>query len=166
MPPSLAGFDAGLCLPRDDPGWFGRSSYPPRILLLKDGAPHIVSHPSAAEPPRQSCGSLRHSGRGCCVECRNTIKFANALAAELDSAETLLMKVFQPPEVRPGRWLLSRRRMIAGDLLALTDRRVLWITDRDRGSYSRFGSIASYAPFDAVASIGVTSGQRGVRSRW
>jgi hypothetical protein len=42
-------------------------------------------------------------------------------------------------------------------LLALTDRRLLWITDRDRGSYSRFGSIASYAPFGAILSIGLTS---------
>jgi hypothetical protein len=213
MPPSLAGFDAGLFLPRDDPDWFGRSSYPPRILLLKGGALHLVSHPSAAEPPcrwelerissvesghmllrgwQRFTGSgfdctVRYNTRGlppvfrfmqafrarllCGSQPQGTsavqsgagldIKFANALAAELDSAETVLMQVFQPPEVRPGRWLLSRRRWIAGDLLALTDRRVLWITDRDRGSYSRFGSIASYAPFDAVASIGATSGRRG-----
>jgi hypothetical protein len=213
MPPSLAGFDAGLFLPRDDPDWFGRSSYPPRILLLKGRALHIVFHPVAVEPPRRwelerissvesghmlLKGWLRFNGLGfdCTVRyntrglppvfrfmkrlrakllggaqphgtsvvrfgARLDIKFANALAAELDSAETLLMQVFQPPEVRRGRWLLPRRRMIAGDLLALTDRRVLWITDRDGGSYSRFGSIASYAPFDAVASIGVTSGQRG-----
>jgi hypothetical protein len=247
MPPSLSGFDAGLFLLRDDPDWFGRSSYPPRILLLKDGALHIFSHPSASEPPsrwelERICsvesghmllrGWLRFTGSGFdCTVRYNTrglppvfrfmqafrakllrgsqphetpvvqfgaaldIKFANALSAELQSAiglpdcrrptcaapgtaqfpgsinddvrrhgcsaETVLMQVFHPPEVRPGRWLLSRRRSIAGDLLALTDRRALWITDRDRGSYSRFGSIASYAPFEAVASIGVISGRRG-----
>jgi hypothetical protein len=46
-------------------------------------------------------------------------------------------------------------------LLALTGRRLLWITDRERESYSRYGSIASYAPFDAVRSIGLTSGRSG-----
>jgi hypothetical protein len=213
MQDCLAGFDAGLFLPRDDPDWFGRSSYPPRILLLKRGALHIVFHPNAGEPPRRwelerissvesghmlLKGWLRFTGSGFdCTVRYNTrglppvlrfmqafrakllrgarphgtsvvqygagldIKFGNALAGELDSAETVLMHVFRPPEVRPGRWPLSRRRMIAGDLLALTDRRVLWITDRDGGSYSRFGSIASYAPFDAEASIGITTGRRG-----
>jgi hypothetical protein len=213
-PPSLAGFHAGLFLPRDDPDWFGRSSYPPRILLLKGGVLHLVSHPSAGEPPcrweleRISSvesghmllkGWLRFAGSGFdCTVRYNTrglppvyrfmqafrakllartepngtsvvqfgagldIKFANALAAELDSAEAVLVQIFQPPrEARSGRWLPARRRWIAADLLTLTDRRVLWITDRDRRSYSRFGSIACYAPLDAVASISVTSGRTG-----
>ena len=90
------------------------------------------------------------------------MKFANALALELDSGETVLMRAFQPPsEVVSRSWLLPRRHWIAGDLLALTSRRLLWITDRERGSYSRYGSIASYAPFDAVLGIGLTSGRGG-----
>ena len=90
------------------------------------------------------------------------IKFTNALARELDTGEIVVMQIFQPPkELRSGSWLLSRRRSIAGDLLALTGRRLLWITDRERGYYSRFGSIASYAPIDAVVSIGLTSGRGG-----
>jgi hypothetical protein len=90
------------------------------------------------------------------------IKFGNALALELDSGEIVLMHVFQPPrQVRSRGWLLPSRHWIAGDLLALTDRRLLWITDRERGSYSRYGSIASYAPFGAVRSIGLTSGRSG-----
>ena len=88
------------------------------------------------------------------------IKFANALALELDSGETVVMRAFQPPiEVVSRRWLLPRHHWISGDLLALTSRRLLWITDRERGSYSRYGSIASYAPCDAVLSIGLTSGR-------
>jgi hypothetical protein len=215
LPSSAAGFDGGLFLPRADPDWFGRSSYPPRILLLNGNALHVVSHPSAGEAPGRweldqiswvesghmlLKGWLRFAGSGfdCTVRyntrgfppvCRFMqrfrakllrgarpqgtsqvdsgagrqvggrldIKFTNALAGELDSAETVLMQVFQPPEVRSGRWRLSRRRWIAGDLLALTDSRLLWITDRDRGSYSRFGSVVSYAPFDAVLSIGLAS---------
>jgi hypothetical protein len=88
------------------------------------------------------------------------IKFGNALAGEMDSGETVLMQVFQPPrEVRSRSWWLRRHHWIAGDLLALTSRRLLWITDRERGFYWRYGSIASYAPFDAVLGIGLTSGR-------
>ena len=214
MPDSLGGFDAGLFLPRDDPDWFGRSSYPPRILLLKGSALHVVSHPGAGEPARRweltrissvesghmlLKGWLRFLGYGFDYTVRyNTrgfppvsrfmqsfrqkllggvqpqetstahwgdgldIKFTNALAGELDSAETVLMQVFQAPrEVRASRWLFRRRRLMPGDLLALTGRRLLWITDRDRGSYSRFGSIASYAPLSAVVSVGLATGCGG-----
>jgi hypothetical protein len=210
LPACLAGFDTGLFLPRDDPDWFGRSSYPPRILLLKDGALYIVSHPSAGDALRRCAmdqitsvesghmllkGWLRFTGpdfdytvryntRGFpsvfrfmrhfrdkllrSAQPRGTsevhfgagldIKFTNALAQELDSGEIVLMRVFQPPgEVRFRSWLLPRHRWIAGDLLALTARRLLWITDRDRKSYSRYGTIASYAPCDAVLSIGFTT---------
>jgi hypothetical protein len=214
LPSSLSVFDTGIFLPRDDPDWFGRSSYPPRILLLKGGVLHLVSHPRAGAPPHRwdlerissvesghmlLKGWLRFTGPGFdCTVRYNTrglppvfrfmqrirgqllrgisgagpwpatepnsldIKFTNALARELDSGETVVVQVFQPPrEVRSGSWLLSRRRPMAGDLLALTSRRLLWITDRERGYYSRFGSIASYAPLDAVASIGLTSGRGG-----
>jgi hypothetical protein len=211
---SLAGFDAGLFLPRGDRDWFGRPLYPPRVLLLKGGTLHIVSHPGIKEPSRHCAvrriasvesghmllkGWLRFTGTGFdCTVRYNTrgfgsvsrfmrrfrdellgdagpggisqagfgasldIKFANALARELDSEETVLTQVFQPPaEVRSGRWWLPRRRWIPGDLLALTGRRVLWITDRERGSYSRYGSIASYAPFDAVLGIDPVSSGAG-----
>jgi hypothetical protein len=80
------------------------------------------------------------------------IKFGNALALEMDSEETVLVQVFQPPrEVRRHHWL-------AGDLLALTSRRLLWITDRERGFYSRYGSIATYAPLEAVAGVAADRG--------
>ncbi len=90
------------------------------------------------------------------------VKFANALALELDSGETVLMRAFQPPgEVASRSWLFPRHHWISGDLLALTSRRLLWITDRERGSCSRYGSVASYAPFDAVLGFGLTSSQGG-----
>jgi len=214
LPVSLAGFDAGLFLPRDSPDWFGRSSYPPRILLLKGSALHIVPHPSTGEPPWRCTmeqissvesghmllkGWLRFTGSGFDYtiryntrgirsvfrfmrsfrnkflrgsELRGTreihsrsgldIKFANGLARELDSGEVVLMQVFQPPrEVRSRGWLLPHRHWIAGDLLALTSRRLLWITDRERGYYCRYGSIASYTPFDAVLSVGLRTGRGG-----
>jgi len=214
LPPGLAGFDTGLFLPRGDPDWFRRSAYPPRVLLLKDGALSVVSHPSAGEQPCRwpleqiswvesghmlLKGWLRFTGSGFDYTVRyNTrglrsvlwfmgqfrnqwlrsgepsgssavhlgsgldIKFSNALARELDSGESIVAQVFQAPRaVRSKSWLLPYRRWIAGDLLALTSRRLLWITDRDRGSYSRYGSIASYARCDAVLNICLTSGRSG-----
>jgi hypothetical protein len=89
---------------------------------------------------------------------RLDIKFANALEGELDLAETAHLQVFQPPEELPSRsWWLPRRRRAAGDLLALTDRRLLWITDREKGFRSRYGSIASYAPLGAVSHIALVA---------
>jgi hypothetical protein len=213
LPPSLAGFDTGLFLPRGGSDWFGWPSYPPRLLLLAGGALHIVSHTSAGEPPRQCVmeriasvesghllkGWLRFTGPGFDYSIRyNTrdfptvfrfmrrfedkllpcspprgasevrlgagldIKFANALALELGSEEIVLLQFFQPPrQVRSKSWWFPYRRWLAGDLLALTARRLLWITDRERGSYWRYASIASYAPLDAVQDIGLTSGRAG-----
>lgn len=43
-------FDAGLFLSRDDPDWFGRSAYPPRILVLLENKIQIHTHPSARKP--------------------------------------------------------------------------------------------------------------------
>jgi len=208
LPSTPAIFDAGIFLPRDDPDWFGRSSYPPRILLLKNNALHLISHPAVQQPPSRwelaqisavesghllLKGWLRFTGPGFdCTIRYNTrgfppvyafirhirtqllkatsagpwpatkattlaIKFTNALARELDPEEIVVLQFFQPPrQVQSGVWPLSRRRSIAGDLLALTPRRLLWITDRERGYYSRFGTIASYAPLDGVVSIGLS----------
>src|SRR5580700_311395 len=208
LPSSLTSFDAGIFLPRDPPDWFGRSLYPPRLLLLNGNALDIVSHPSTGEPPCRWLmeqifsvesghmllkGWLRFTGSGFDYTIRyNTrgfgsvfrfmqrfrnkllpgteprgdrtihrsagldIKFANALEREMDIGETILMQVFQAPkEVTFRSWLIPRRRWIAGDLLALTSRRLLWITDRERGFYSRYGCIASYARFDAVLGVGL-----------
>lgn len=49
----LDDFQAGLFLPRDQPGWFGRSRYPPRVLSLVGSALWIDAHPSAKEPRRR-----------------------------------------------------------------------------------------------------------------
>ncbi len=37
----------------------------------------------------------------------------------------------------------------------------MWITDRERGSYSRYGSIAAYAPLRAVRTIDFSAGRDG-----
>ena len=213
MPATLGRFEAGLFLPRDDPDWFGRSRYPPRVLLLRSNALQMFPHPSANEPHfdfqvgqisaiesghmllkgwlrfigfgfdqtvqyntrgfrsvfRFMC-RLREKllGRGAFVTPEGhlggslDLKFANALSRELDSGEKATACLFQPPkEQRSNRLLFPRRQWRAGDLLALTGRRLLWITDRERGSYSPYGSIASYAPLRALRSIQLSTGRSG-----
>ena len=53
LPAGLGDFEAGLFLPRDDPDWFGRSSYPARLLLLTRENLHVVPHPTSNEPPSE-----------------------------------------------------------------------------------------------------------------
>ena len=123
LPSTLAGFDAGLFLPRDDPDWFGRSFYPPRILLLKDSALYIVSHPSTGEPPRQFAmeqiasvesghmllkGWLRFTGSGFdCTVPYNTRGFP-AVFRFMRRFRDKLLRGAQPPataEADPGAGL-------------------------------------------------------------
>ena len=205
-PARVAQIRAGVFLPRDDPDWFGRYSYPPRLMLLTSEAIHIVPHPTSNEGPSEFRvadiafaesghfllkGWLRFAGRG--FDCKlpyNTrglpsvltfmaglremlldpapvsqtagakfgadpnIKFSNALIGELDPAENASALFFQPPkESGSDHWLIHKRTRLAGDVLALTAGRLLWITDRDGGSQSRFGSIASYAPLRTLRSF-------------
>lgn len=210
LPSNLGSFETGLFLPRDDPDWFGRSSYPPRLMLLTREAIHIVAHPTSSDQPAELklediCfvesahillkGWLRFAG--CGIDCKvpyNTrglpsvfefmqrfreiyldtrksrlapdtslgaqldIKFSNAVISELDLGEPLSALFFQAPrESRSRRWLLPRRYWIPGDLVGLTDSRLIWITDRDHFSRLQFGTIASYAPLHTLHAIGLGS---------
>ena len=51
LPTELGHFETGLFLPRGDPDWFGRSSYPPRLLWLTKETFHVVPHPTSSEQP-------------------------------------------------------------------------------------------------------------------
>ncbi len=214
LPSAVAGFDTGLFLPRDDPDWFGRSSFPPRVLLLKGSVLYIVSHPSAGKAPAEYAieqisslesghmllkGWLRFTGSGIdhtvryntrgfrsvvgfmqrfrkkflddagpnsvpevCFGAGLDIKFGNALTREVDLGEKATAQFFQPPkELKSNRWLIRRRRWLPGDLLVLTGRRLMWITDRDRGSCARYGSMVSYTPLRMVRTVELASGPTG-----
>jgi hypothetical protein len=205
---ALRGFNAGVFLPRDDPDWFGRSTYPPRIVLLEGGRLRVITHPSAREPDWEcrlselvwvesgqmllkgwlrfcvaaSNRAIRYNTRGYRSVSRFMrrlrrvwigdenvpsgaarltsalpgldLKFGHALARELDPGEVVAAHFFQPArESDQRRWFLRRRRWTPSDLFALTARRLLWITDRDRGAYSRYGTIASFAPAGNVAGM-------------
>lgn len=201
-------FEAGLFLPRDDPDWFGRSAYPPHVLLLTRDRFRILPHPSAraagVEWPLASLSSVeaghmllkgwlhfaagdvsyrvRYNTRGlrsvsgfmCRLRRRLLgaaragrreaglesagldVKFDYALRSELDAGESIVARFFQAPTVIDHRmWLLPGRRHLAGDLLVLSDRRIVWITDRYRGFHSRYGAVTSYAPLGAVERLEV-----------
>ncbi len=74
-------------------------------------------------------------------------KFEHALARELDEGEFASAAFFRPAVKQTRRWLGFRlERWEAADLVAFTPVRLLWITDRDRGGYARYGAVARYAP--------------------
>lgn len=83
-------------------------------------------------------------------------KFQKRLEKELDINETVRQSLFIPPRKICQRNNLFRKVIhIPGDLLAITSRRVLWITDRERNGETRepYGSIARYAPLNKVGKI-------------
>jgi hypothetical protein len=49
--PEFARYQIALFLPRDDPDWFGRRAYPPRILLLDRDTIVVLTHPCYDQPP-------------------------------------------------------------------------------------------------------------------
>ena len=79
------------------------------------------------------------------------IKFGNSLAAALQPGERLRATWFSPPYQVSRRWGPFRvNTEVGGDLVASTDQRVLWITDRCNGRYERYGTVVSSAPARGV----------------
>jgi hypothetical protein len=207
IPDSAKSFQLGVFLPRDDPDWFGRSHYPPRILLLHDGSLLVLTHPRYTEEPARFVlsdlafyevghilliGWLRFGTAGFEVHLPyNTrserpliefldslmnvylghgakvcdggiadfgppldIKFRNHLTATVREHEILSARWFSPPSERLRRWGPFRVRSgVGGDLIAITNTRIIWIRDRWNDRYERYGSITSTAPLRGVESV-------------
>jgi len=86
-----------------------------------------------------------------------TLKFRYAVERELDGQERQMATFFQPPCEQVARdWMLSRPKCLPGDLLALTQRRLLWITDRCEGRYEPYGTVAYCAPRRAISAVDFT----------
>jgi hypothetical protein len=80
------------------------------------------------------------------------LKFTNARLHELMPGEKALVQLFQPSQRRLRRLgPFKRESWSSADLLAITDRRVLWITERHRGRREPYGTIARFAPLKAVS---------------
>jgi hypothetical protein len=79
------------------------------------------------------------------------IKFRNHLLGALRKDERLCARWFSPPFEVSRRWGPFRvHSKVAGDLVALTNKRVLWITDRWDGHYERYGSVTTTAPLRGI----------------
>jgi hypothetical protein len=83
------------------------------------------------------------------------LKFHNAEVAALCAGEGVLVRFFSPAcSVESRTWAGSTSKCNEpGDYLAITERRLLWITERHRGSYERYGSILRFAPLKNVTDI-------------
>jgi hypothetical protein len=82
------------------------------------------------------------------------LKFGYARSAELLSGERIVTEFFQPSTCRTeGHLGFRHRKRVPGDLLLLTDRRFLWITERRQSAYVPYGTIGRSAPAPALRQI-------------
>jgi hypothetical protein len=82
------------------------------------------------------------------------LKFQYLRAQEVDPGEGVRASLFRPAtELHRRLFILKRKRSVPADLVAFTASRLLWITDRDRNGYARYGSIARYAPLAKITGI-------------
>jgi hypothetical protein len=82
------------------------------------------------------------------------LKFRNAEYFELDAGERVLFRFFSPATKKIRRhWFFRWESRAPGDLVALTNRRVLWIADRVQERYSAYGTVTRYAPAEALAQL-------------
>ena len=82
------------------------------------------------------------------------LKFENARSAELLTGEAPLAQFFQPAVrgLRRFRWF-RRNDWTPGDLLSVTSRRLLWITERRKGQYERYGTVSHSARLPSIAGL-------------
>lgn len=197
----------GVFLPRGDPDWFGRSKFPPRILVLGADSILALTHPNcgggsvrisladivfyevghilligwlrfmAAEsevrlpyntrsdrpirafltelaqtylPSEPDHGSCEMAAFGSPLD----IKFRNHLEAALQQGERIRAQWFSPPmQVARRGGPFRIRSEEAGDLLALMNQRILWITDRREGCYERYGNITRTGPLREIDGV-------------
>jgi hypothetical protein len=91
------------------------------------------------------------------------LKFTNARADELMPGEEALVQFFQPAQRRLRRFgPLRRESWSPADLVVVTDRRVMWITDRHRGGHAPYGTITTFAPLRAVLKYACIPGGSGL----
>jgi len=92
-----------------------------------------------------------------------SLKFTYAQAEELVEDEIPLARFFQPAVCRlSGRWWPRRQTWSAGDLLLVTSRRLLWIEERYKGRYERYGTVHHWAALASLAGAVLTQEDRAV----
>jgi hypothetical protein len=81
------------------------------------------------------------------------LKLKNCLEATLLSGERVLASWSSPSSVTWSRRVFRIRKSIGGHLVALTNRRLLWITDQWKDGREPYGWIARSAPIDRVSAL-------------
>jgi hypothetical protein len=103
--------------------------------------------PDGASPPKQplSVNAL-------------DLKFRNALDYEIDGDEMERTLLFIAPRLRSyGFWPFRINRWTPGNLIVLTDRRVLWITENHGRARQTYGAVTCYAPLGGIARVEASS---------
>lgn len=91
------------------------------------------------------------------------LKFRYAASTEWLPHEARLLQFFQPPVSRLRRrfgFLPQSRK--AGDLLMLSDRRLLWITDRRQSAQEPYGTMGRSAALTALKDVRANQGDGGL----
>ena len=118
------------------------------IVLTWDGGQINLPYNTRARGPVEKCmktlqtrwlPSARQTPAAGAFEEPLDLKFEYARSAELLDGEVPLAQFFQPP---PG-----------GDLVLVTSRRQLWITERHKGSYGRYGTVSHSASLSSIAEV-------------
>jgi hypothetical protein len=82
------------------------------------------------------------------------LKFQNNLIHEIDKDETVSVRLYVAPRIHTsGLWPFRIRRSTIGNLIAVTDRRLFWITERYRDTRAQYGSVTCYAHLDNLAQV-------------
>jgi len=91
------------------------------------------------------------------------LKFHNAASTELLADEARLLQFFQPPICSTRRRFgLRRETRKAADLLVLSDRRLLWMTDRRQSAQEQYGTVGKSAALRALKEVRANRSAGGV----
>lgn len=83
-------------------------------------------------------------------------KFGCGESDNLDRSEPLIARFFSAPTTLvEKRWFLKSKTTVAGEYLALTPRRALWLSDQIDDNYEPRGIMSRFAPLRQVADIEV-----------
>ncbi len=115
-------------------GAIGEFLFQLRQVLLKYEIEHLAARGIFGEP-------LDH-------------KFGCAESDHLDSDERLIARFFSAPSFAIQRkWFLPAKVPIAGQYLAMTSRRALWLSDEMDGLFQPEGIISCYVPLMHIAEV-------------
>jgi hypothetical protein len=90
------------------------------------------------------------------------LKFDNAERFELQPGERVLFQFFSPAaKDLTTSWIFPWESWTASDLVAITSRRVLWITDRVEGRYDFYATVTRSAPAETLSEVSVESADEG-----